>query len=457
MDANDRIQQDSGACALKTFIGDVGKPFTTPLQKLCVVSAMTVFSLVLGLILGLAVWALYWFTISATNFFWTDGIFFLSNSLEQAGLESWWLPICLCALGGLVTGLWLSRFGGAPKPLNKVLGSIKETGGYTLDRSFACVVTLVLPFLFGGAIGLLAGLLGIIVAATTKIGRLLKVAGLGVKRADDFAVGTVLTALVRALRLDRGSSSMERGSEEPNIEDYDFRRGFKVVLYSAAALGAVGGVALLAAVLGNPWGLNVLIPRFGQVSFGANELWWALPCLAAGYIGALMFKSANTVFSWLGEKLSSYTVALSVIAGVVLGCLYLPLPDVLFSGQIQSFGLMEGWQAVGAATLLATGCLKCVATPLCLNFGWRGGHFFPCAFAGMSLGYGLAALLGIEPMYAVTLTTAALLGAIQRQPILIIALMLLCFPVKSIPWIALACFIGSKLPMPKRLLKAQGQ
>lgn len=34
-----------------------------------------------------------------------------------------------------------------------------------------------------------------------------------------------------------------------------------------------------------------------------------------------------------------------------------------------------------------------------INMGWRGGHFFPVIFSGVSLGYGLALLTGADPVF----------------------------------------------------------
>ena len=107
--------------------------------------------------------------------------------------------------------------------------------------------------------------------------------------------------------------------------------------------------------------------------------------------------------------------------------------------------------------LIATGLLKCAVTPLCINFGWRGGHFFPVIFAGIALGYGIASVGGFDPMFCVAITTATLVAGVQRKALVAIAMLLLCFPVQSIPWIGIACLVGASLPLPDGLTKKQSK
>jgi len=113
---------------------------------------------------------------------------------------------------------------------------------------------------------------------------------------------------------------------------------------------------------------------------------------------------------------------------------------------------MATWTTWTAAALLGTGLLKAVITPLCLNMGWVGGNFFPSIFAGVAAGYGLAMLTGADPMLMVTVTTTAFLAGVIRKPLLVLAVLFLCFPVQGIFWMGLAAIIGAALPIPSILL-----
>lgn len=88
-------------------------------------------------------------------------------------------------------------------------------------------------------------------------------------------------------------------------------------------------------------------------------------------------------------------------------------------------------------------------TNLCIQFGLRGGHFFPVIFAGVSMGYGAAMLAcgitGGHVVFGAAIVTAALLGGIMKKPLAVTMLLFLCFPVKMFIWIFIAAAVGSKL------------
>ena len=52
----------------------------------------------------------------------------------------------------------------------------------------------------------------------------------------------------------------------------------------------------------------------------------------------------------------------------------------MFAGEAQTHLLMDSYLAIGAGALIATGLVKAALTPLCIQMGWRGGHFFPLIF-----------------------------------------------------------------------------
>ena len=92
-------------------------------------------------------------------------------------------------------------------------------------------------------------------------------------------------------------------------------------------------------------------------------------------------------------------------------------------------------------------------TPALINMGWRGGHFFPVIFSGVSLGYGLAVLTGADPVFCVAVCTASTMGAVMRQPVMVVGLLLMCFPLKGIVCMIIAAVIAAGIPLPKPLRK----
>lgn len=82
--------------------------------------------------------------------------------------------------------------------------------------------------------------------------------------------------------------------------------------------------------------------------------------------------------------------------------------------------------------LFLTAVTKLLTTDLCLAFGWKGGSIFPIVYSAVSLGYGLAAVTGAGALFAATATTAAACGYLTRRPLLSAAIMLLCFPIRTL-------------------------
>lgn len=427
----------------KPYVGDVGTPLETAAQKAGVGFSMVMLATVVGFAIGLVVWAVFWTSSALTELLWVAGRASLEGALSQAGVPMWWLPIAFCGIGGLAIGLWTRFFGGQPESLENVMASVKSTGGYRLERPGASVVGFLLPLVFGGSIGPEAGLTGIIAAACARINTSLKAAGIRVKRITDVTVSAALSAVFASPFIGVVATA-EDGMPTIDPNDYEFRRRAKLVLYTASALGAIIGIALFTSVFGKESG----IPHFDGVTPGANKLWWALPCMLLGYLAALVFHASSLGFAKVSARLGNRLIVKPVAAGLILGVLAVPLPYVLFPGETQSFELMRTWTSVSGAVLIATGLVKCAITPLCINFGWRGGHFFPVIFAGIALGYGIASIGGFEPMFCVAITTATLVAGVQRKALVALAMLLLCFPVQSIPWIGIACIIGASLPLP---------
>ena len=126
---------------------------------------------------------------------------------------------------------------------------------------------------------------------------------------------------------------------------------------------------------------------------------------------------------------------------------------MLFAGEAQTEELSLTWTTIGAGLLIATGFVKVFATQLCLNMGWRGGHFFPIIFAGIAIGYGMAALTGIDPVFALCAVTGALVGAVMRQPIMTMVLLFLVY--FGAPVLLVAAAIGSIVPVPSAWMTAR--
>ncbi len=424
----------------KPFVGDYGEP----IEGVGRAATASVSLVVLACLIGFAVGVVVWGALSLSNLL----VQLLWHDLPAAlPFDAPWLPLVLCPLGGLVIGLWTRAFRNAPASLETVMGEVRATGGYRLRGFGSSIVSFLLPLTFGGSIGPEAGLTGIIAAACTWIGSTLKRAGLKVKAVTDLTLSATLSAVFGAPLLGIVMNAEEQPGA-PSPDDYTFRRPAKLLLYTAAAFGAFGGAAFIGGLLGDGAGL----PRFGSIEAQGLAWLWTIPLALVGWALGLLFHASNRAFGAAARRFKKDSLVPPLIAGVALGAVAVALPGVLFSGERQCHTIMEEWTAVSALALLATGVLKVVATPLCLNFGWRGGNFFPCIFAGVVFGYGIAAISGIDPMLCVTAVTTALVACMTRKPLLTLALLILCFPIDGILASGVAALIGSALPVPRSLM-----
>lgn len=423
----------------KPYIADYGKPLDGPKETAAVGASMILLALAVGFLVGAAVWLVMGVANLATRLLWHD----LRSVFDVA-----WYPLALCTVGGVVIGAWTSVTKNSPEPLPKVMATVKQTGGYRLDGVGKSIVSFMLPLAFGGSVGPEAGLTGIIAGACTWIGSRLRRAGLKAKAVADISVSAVLSAIF-------GSpfAGVVAAAEDalPDDSAYTFRRSVKIVLYTASAFGAIAGVLCVSAIPGLGGGL----PRFDHISAEGSSLLATIPLALCGWALAMLFHASSTFTGRIAKRIPNAVVAAPIACGVVMGAVAMFLPDVLFAGEEQSAQIAAEWTAVPAVVLVLTGVFKAAITPLCLNFGWHGGNFFPCIFAGISFGYGVSALTGVDPMLCTTAVTTAFLAGVTRQPLLTLALLLLCFPIDGILWSGIAALIGAGLPLPAAIAPSQ--
>lgn len=364
-------------------------------------------------------------------------------------------PLITCTVGGVIIGIWTHLSHNSIDSLEEVLGQFGKTGSYRLENPPATAVSFLLPLAFGGSVGFEAGLTGLITAACCWIRDKLKAAGLRLAGTADVTIAASLSAIFKTplAGVVAGYESEHRDSLNVavgQVDDYNMRREVKLVLYLAAAMGSFVGIAVFTRLFGGAAGM----PRFSSIQAQSTDFLWAIPCLLMAYALLLVFHAATFAAQLIVRRLDANPagdIIKPVIAGVALGTTALALPLVLFPGEEQCNELINAWSSWPVWALLATGILKAVVTPLCLNLGWKGGDFFPCIFAGVACGYGLAALTGVDPMLMVTVTTTAFLSGVTRKPVLALAILAICFPLDGILWMGLAALIGSLLPVPQFL------
>lgn len=354
-------------------------------------------------------------------------------------------PLIVCVLGGLLIGLYAKHTGIEPEDLNVVMAKVKKTGRYDYRHIGKLSLAALLPLLFGGSVGPEAGLTGVIAGLCTWVGDRMRRFGSDFRTLTIAGTQAALTAVFTApfygfvapLSGTADGSGGEEGITLPKAQ--------KAVVYLCAIAGALGAFLVLGQLFGESSGL----PRFDAVEVGSCELLLLLPLAIAGMACGWVFHAANRGTAFLSKSIGNRPVLKAVLAGIILAVCGMALPYTMFAGESQAHYLMVGYSAIPAAALIATGFVKCALTPTCLNLGWRGGHFFPVIFSGVSLGYGFALLTGAAPAFCVAACTSALMGAVMRQPIMAALLLMLCFPLKGIAVMLVAAVVGAAIPLPK--------
>ncbi len=110
------------------------------------------YTVILGMIVGAIVWGFLRVMNLGIDFLWS----FLPSQISFP-----LYTLCVCALGGLLIGLWMRKFGDYPEELGTVLGTVKKTGGYPYRNVFSTLGSALFPLLIGASVGPEAGLTGL--------------------------------------------------------------------------------------------------------------------------------------------------------------------------------------------------------------------------------------------------------------------------------------------------------
>ena len=359
------------------------------------------------------------------------------------GLASWFgefYPIPMCIVGGIIIGLFAKRYGDYPEDLRTVMAKVKRDGRYEYDKLGRMSVAALLPLVFGGSIGPEAGLTGVIAGLCSWVGDRMKRFGADFRELSEAGVTATLSALFTAPLYGFAAGISGRSDTEGPV----LPKWAKAVVYVCAIAGALASLLLLNHYIGG----GMALPHYEWETVGTEELIWTIPLIAVGALGGWLFCVSDASISRISDRMGDRPVLKPVVAGALLGLSGVVLPLTMFSGEAQIPELDATWAGMGAVILLAVGFVKVVVTAMCVNMGWRGGHFFPIIFAGISIGNGMSVLTGVDPVFSLCVVTAALVGGVMRKPVMAVLLLFLCFPVLAAVPMLVAAFLGSRVPLP---------
>lgn len=394
------------------------------------------FSLCIGAVVGGLIWAFLRLLSVGTAIIW---------EWVPSMLSLPWYPMLICTIGGVVIGLFQRAFGEFPETLQTVMSQVKREGRYPYNHLCVLFVASMLPLLFGASLGPEAGLTGVIVGLCCWAGDRLAATRRNLRELTQIGVTATLGVLFQA-PLFGLAEIMEPDTDSD--QDTIWPRASKIAAYLTAALGGLAVMWLLKTWFGGGNGL----PRMTMASIGWRERSCGIPFALIGVLFGYWFllcgHAAERVFSIL--RTPKLSILSTIVGGVFLGICGMLVPLSLFSGEDQIAVLMQSFTDYAAmpCLLLALGALKLLLTQMCLASGWRGGHFFPVIFGGVSIGYGLSLLTGCDPVFCVSMITAGMLGLVMRKPMAVTLLLLICFPANVVLWMTAAAVIGSCMPLP---------
>lgn len=190
------------------------------------------------------------------------------------------------------------------------------------------------------------------------------------------------------------------------------------------------------------------LPRLGGYNITNFERLWGIPLALLGAVCGFLFIISSKIFGKFFALIQGKLgiIISTTLGGIILGVMGTYLPLTMFSGEESITVVKESFDEFAPWILIISGVLKLILTNICIKSGWKGGHFFPVIFCGVSIGYGVAMLGGLDTAFCAAVITAGLLGVTMKKPLAVTMLLLLCFDARVIPWILLAAFLGSIIP-----------
>ncbi|MGI6118679.1 MAG: chloride channel protein [Bilifractor sp.] len=406
-------------------------------DKVKVTAIMTLYAFLLGALSGSIVWAFLKVLEIGMDFFWT-------TLPEITGHISFYILI-VCSFGGILIGLFQKKFGIYPDTMEEVFAKLKKNGTYDYHALPVILAAVLMPLFFGGSLGPEAGLTGIITCLCCAVGDHLKYS---TEQIRDLA-GSGITATLGII-FHAPLFGLVNDFEHPRKEERFYFapkefRAAKIVVYCAGIAGGLLSNHLLSSFFGGGMGL----PRFTWNGWAKLSDWKWFPVLAACGIGlGLLYQLFGNLTRRLAKLMQDRRILSCLTAGLGLALLGIWNSRNLFSGESDLLNLTETWQTVPIALLLATAVTKLFCTNLCLSMGWKGGSIFPIIYCGTSLGYGLAALTGVLPIFSVAVCAASCYGYIIRKPLTVTTVLFLCFPIRLVLPLIAAAYLASLIPAP---------
>lgn len=385
------------------------------------------YSVLLGSIIGLIIWAF----LRALNL----GIGFLWEFLpDKLNIPFYIYAPVLCTVGGFLIGIFKKKAGDYPENLNIVLANVKQTGRYPYHNIFQIICCALFPLLLGASIGPEAGLTGVIAGLCTWVGDKLKRFFNEVQELTTIGVSATLGTIFK--------SPMFGFMEPLEEDDTVLPKRSKIILYFATILSSFGVFILLNKIFHTSLGMESLRGNGMELL----QYLWIIPLTLIGIVAGILYVLFEKLTEKIAHKFQKNIIIRCTVGGLLLGTFGAVLPLTMFSGEHQITEVAQNGASIGAWMLIVIGVAKLLLTNICIQSGLKGGHFFPVIFAGVAIGMGASLLIGIDPVFSMCVVTAALVAFVLKKPLATVLLLMIIFSPTLIPFMIcsaiISCFVN---------------
>lgn len=388
---------------------------------------LVLYTVMIGIIAGLIIWCF----IRGMNF----GIQLLWDYIPNL-INFKYYTIVVCAIGGVLIGLWKNKYGDSPEELNEVIKAVKKDNRYSYNNFFPSIISSILPLIFGASIGPEAGLTGIIAGLFTWIGDKLKIFNDELEELAQIGITATLGTIF--------ASPMFGFVEPLENEESALPKTSKNILYFVAILSSFGIFLFLNHLTHNHSGLHSI----GTATLNNLNYPGIIVLIILGILLSYIYFITNKLSKILFKKIENNFILKGAIGGLILGIIGTLLPLTMFSGEKQIYLLLDSGVEIGLMILILTSIVKIVLTNICIETGLKGGHFFPLIFSGTAMGYALGIILNMDPVISMSIVTTSFMASILKKPLAVVLLLMIIFPMNLIPLMLVSAVVACLFKTP---------
>ena len=392
---------------------------------------LTLYTVVIVVIAGSIMWCFIRFMNLGINFFWE----YLPGLINFK-----YYTIAVCLIGGLLIGLWKSKYGDAPEELNEVIKTVKKDYRYSYNNILTSIVSALLPLILGASVGPEAGLTGIIAGLCTWAWDKLKIFNNELEELAHIGITAALGTIF---------ASPLFGFVEPieNEKESKLPKTSKNILYFVAILSSFGIFIFLNHLTHTHSGLHSI----GTAALSNINYFYVTILMAIGIALSYVYFISHKLVKLIFKNLENNFIVKGCVGGLLLGIIGTVLPLTMFSGEEQIYLLLGTGAQLGLIVLILTSIIKIILTNVCIETGLKGGHFFPMIFSGTAMGYAMSILMNMDPVLSMSIVTTAFMASILKKPIAVVLLMMIIFPINLIPLMLVSAVIACLFETPKVL------